>query len=254
MADRETERLADAAAAQTAVARAKASGRQLGLFARPEPGGPVIDGAETGPRKAGRPKGAKNKIQTALRDLLAAHGYRDPASALAHMAGLNSRQDPWLVALGLAEALLDAMAPPGETIERAEGQLEAAKALGDKAMVKRAFGNLMAAEAEERERRAQLPDLALQVSKIMRQAQADLMPYIFPKVTGDDPAQGAQMVVQIAAPGMVQGAPGQQVGPPAMPTPENQGNQGVSGSGPEGSDGQGSDKEPKSLNPQGKST
>lgn len=250
MADRETQRLAEDAARSSAVARARRSGRQLALFERPEPGGPVQDGDGDGRRGPGRPKGARNKIQTALRDLLASHGYRDPASALAHMAGLNGREDPWLVALGLAEALLDAMEPAGEGIERAEQLLEQARGLGDKAMIRRAMGNLLAAEAEERDRRAALPDLAMQVAKIMRQAQADLMPYVFPKVSPDDAAPGAQMVVQIAGPGTVQ-AGGQRVGPPAMPTPDNQGNQGVSGDDPEGSDGQGSDRMPNPLEPKG---
>ena len=169
-------------------------------------------------------------------------GYRDPASALAHMAGLNSREDPRVLAIGLAEAILDAAAPEdGDGIERAEQLLEQARGIGDKALVRKAMQNLLDAETAERSRRDELPGLVVQVLKIMASAQADLMPYVFSKMTPDDPDQGARMVVQIAAPGAVPGATQVRVGPPPMPTAENQGNQGLSESEPETSDGGWSD-------------
>lgn len=250
MPDRETEKLAHEAAT-TAVDRARASGGQLALFDRPEPGAPVID-QPTGKRKPGRPAGARNKVKTALRELLAARGYRDPASQLAHMAGLNSTEDPRLIALGLAEAILDAVSPAGEDIARAERLLAKAESEGTASVKRQAMTNLIAAETAERNRRDQLPSLTTSILKIMASAAGDLMPYVFSKVTPDDPQQGAQMVVQIAAPGGAS-VTAKRVGPPPMPTDENQGNQGVSTGHPEGSDGDGSDGMPNHLEPKGKS-
>lgn len=196
MSDNAAKALADQAA--TAVERARESGASLDLFGQPDPGAPVQDGSAKG--KTGRPPGAKNKASTALRDLLAARGYADPASRLAHMAGLNTRDDPRLVAVGFAEAILEA------------------------------------AGATKEQRRKRMPDLVVQLLREMRQAQDALMPYVFGKITPDLRAEAQNMVVQIMATnaGAQAGAPG--FGPPPMPEPETVENQQLSDPVPPGSD------------------
>lgn len=56
---------------------------------------------------AGRPKGAKNKASTQLRDWLAAQGLRMPEDVLTEIAGLRSRDDAITLAMSRAERILD---------------------------------------------------------------------------------------------------------------------------------------------------
>lgn len=56
---------------------------------------------------AGRPKGAKNKASTQLRDWLAAQGMRMPEDVLTEIAGLRSRDDAITLAMVRAERILD---------------------------------------------------------------------------------------------------------------------------------------------------
>ncbi|AQS46534.1 hypothetical protein BMG03_01005 [Thioclava nitratireducens] len=56
---------------------------------------------------AGRPKGAKNKASTQLRDWLAAQGLRMPEDVLTEIAGLRSRDDAITLAMVRTERILD---------------------------------------------------------------------------------------------------------------------------------------------------
>jgi hypothetical protein len=54
----------------------------------------------------GRPKGAKNKASTQLRDWLASQGMRMPEDVLTEIAGLRSRDDAITLAMARAERIL----------------------------------------------------------------------------------------------------------------------------------------------------
>lgn len=64
------------------------------------------DGEGDDAPKAGRPKGAKNKGSSQLRDYLAAQGCRMPEDVLAEVAGLNSRDDAVSLAMRQTERVL----------------------------------------------------------------------------------------------------------------------------------------------------
>ncbi|MEM1372054.1 MAG: hypothetical protein AAGG72_07490 [Pseudomonadota bacterium] len=191
MADNLAEEIAKQAMARSLAA--EIVGEQLGLFGQPEvPSEPEPEK----PRKAGRPKGSRNKAQTGLRELMVAQGYRDPASQLARIACLHTTDDPLLVNIGRAQAIL------------------------------------AAAGASPKQIMDDLPGLVIQLTKLTEQAGATLMPYTFAKVTPDVNDNRTQMVVQIAAPGSDQ-AGAQQVrtaiAPPPMPSKQTQQNQTLSG-------------------------
>lgn len=57
--------------------------------------------------QVGRPKGAKNKSTTQLRDWLAARGLRMPEDVLTEIAGLRSRDDAITLAMARAERIID---------------------------------------------------------------------------------------------------------------------------------------------------
>ena len=82
--------------------RARASGAQLSFL--PDEAVPADVAAKTG--AVGRPKGAKNKVSSQMRDFLLASGYDAPEHALAQMAGLASRDDAILTAMQATERLL----------------------------------------------------------------------------------------------------------------------------------------------------
>lgn len=72
--------------AERRLATAQAAGRQLGLFAAPaSPAEP-----EDLPAARGRPKGARNRRTSKLRQMLAARGYRMPEDVVGEMAGLGA--------------------------------------------------------------------------------------------------------------------------------------------------------------------
>lgn len=187
--------------AETAVARqiaARIVGDQLNLFGEPER---PVEPEQDGPRKAGRPKGSRNKAQSGLRELMIAQGFRDPASQLARVACLHTTDDPLIVNIGRAQAIL------------------------------------AAAGAGEKQIRDELPGLVISLMRLTEQAGATLMPYVFAKVTPDVTDARQQMVVQIAAPA---GTPAQvrtAVAPPPMPMQEVEQYQEVSGSDADQSDG-----------------
>jgi hypothetical protein len=172
-------------AAAAALDEAREVGRQLDLFAsRPAP----VEDAGEAPRGPGRPKGSRNRVKVGLAEMLAHQGYRAPAEVLAHLAGLHVREDPFLVAIGRAQALLTAAG--GE----AEGPM--------------------------------LVDTALRILREQRQAADALAPYVHPKVSPDG-APAAPMVVQIAAGLGVQVGASARVGPPPLPVGESERDQGV---------------------------
>lgn len=214
-----------AARAAESVDRARASTGQMALFDRPEPEAERVE--RTG--KPGRPRGSRNRVKTDLAKLLAAHGYRDPASQLAHMAGLNSVEDPRLQAIAFAEALLQlAEDGDGDDLDRAERMVEEARSKGEREV---ALRNLVGALEAGRRRRAELPGLVVAIQREMRQAADALMPYVFGKVTPDQVQQLAQMVVQIGGPGSAPGAAegaDRRAGPPPMPEGQSLQNQGLS--------------------------
>ena len=226
-----------AAAAAEAVDRARAMGAQLALFDPPKPpeGFDQDDAQDDAPRGPGRPKGARNKASSALRDVLIARGYRDPASVLAQMAGLGSTEHPDLVAIARARIITDA-GDAEALAEEAKAMMEAAPTEKER---KRAWALWADAVATQISLAHSLPGLVVQLLKEQRQAADSLMPYVFGKITPDAKVDVAQMVVQIAQPGSAPPPPGsarQRIGPPPMPQAKTSENQQLSDDGPEGSD------------------
>lgn len=82
--------------------RAREMGEQLSFLATPD-GGDLVPEEPRGP---GRPKGSKNRVDTKLREMLAARGWKMPEDQLAAMAGLTDRTDPLLLAIERTEFLL----------------------------------------------------------------------------------------------------------------------------------------------------
>lgn len=80
--DAEYQKLARDAAAR--IDRDQALARQLTLL----PDEVVEREVEAGPARPGRPKGAKNRTNSQLRDWLASRGYRMPEDVLAEMLGM----------------------------------------------------------------------------------------------------------------------------------------------------------------------
>lgn len=228
MADNAAQDLAAEAAAS--LDAAKRIGDQLALFDEPSA---VQDDDDAGDRGPGRPPGARNKLKTGLAQLMAAQGYRDPASQLARMAGLHSREDQNLVAIQTARAILEASRLKVSADDARELMLRA----GTEGERKRAFDLWCTVLGEDIRIAHALPGLVMQIRGQMEKAASALLPYTFAKVTPDVNDNRSQMVVQITAPA---GAPEQvraSVAPPPMPMEEAEQYQEVSGSDGERSDG-----------------
>jgi len=101
--DSQFQKLAREAAAR--IERQHQMGEQLSFL-------PDEDGAETVAQddeeggKVGRPKGARNKVSSQMRDYLAARGLRMPEDVLAEIAGLTSREDAITLAMQQTERVL----------------------------------------------------------------------------------------------------------------------------------------------------
>ena len=93
---------AQAAKAAERIERARARGDQLTFLPDEEP--TREEAREQG--APGRPKGAKNKVSSQMRDWLASKGYRMPEETLAEMAGLASSEPAMMQAMGEAEQVL----------------------------------------------------------------------------------------------------------------------------------------------------
>ena len=92
-----------AAEAAERLDQARAAGKQLSFLADPDDQGGQLVEQKRGP---GRPKGAKGKTETKLREMLAARGLRMPADVLAEIAGLTSRDDVMTATMADVERLL----------------------------------------------------------------------------------------------------------------------------------------------------
>lgn len=92
--------------AAESVDRQREMGQQLGLFREAA----VPAEADEASRAPGRPKGAKNKGTSQLRDWLAARGWSMPEDRLAELAALTTDLDVWSFAIARAEQLLAWMA------------------------------------------------------------------------------------------------------------------------------------------------
>lgn len=120
-------------------------------------------------RSAGRPKGAKNKTSSQMRDYLASRGMRLPEEVLTELAGLGSKDDMITLAMKQTERIL-AWAFDGAHI----GKKGAPKATS-----------------------AMRLDVFRQQYTIIMRANEALMPYMAPKATPD---AGPQTVVQVTVP------------------------------------------------------
>ncbi|KAB6717724.1 hypothetical protein [Roseobacter sp. TSBP12] len=146
-----------ARAAAKRLDKVRAEGEQLSLL--PDEGG--LTPAQAGSVSAGRPKGAKNKGSTQMREWLASKGYRMPEDVLAQMAGLAKSQDAMLTAMESAERAL-AWAYDGATAPT--------KGVGSKPIVPTASARL---------------NTFLQFYAIQLRAADALLPYGAPKATPD---------------------------------------------------------------------
>ncbi|MBU2867024.1 hypothetical protein [Pacificibacter marinus] len=88
--------------AATRLEKVRAAGEQLALL--PDEAGNTP--AQAGNAAKGRPKGAKNKGSTQMRDWLASKGYAMPEDMLAQMAGLAKSQDAMVTAMENTERVL----------------------------------------------------------------------------------------------------------------------------------------------------
>ena len=157
-----------AAEAAERIDRQREQGQQLALLPD-EIDDPVEDGGEA--RGVGRPKGAKNKVSSQMRDYLAARGCRLPEDVLIEVAGLNTRNDLVTLAMVQTERVL-AWAFDGAHIGR--------KAAPRPTVTMR------------------LDVFRQQYTMILRAAEA-LMPYMAPKATPDvNVNQSVTMVVPSA--------------------------------------------------------
>ena len=202
----------EAQSAVDAIKRARASAGDVNLFG--EPVAPDAD-APSSPRR-GRPPGARNKTARGLREMLAAQGYRSPAEVLARVAGLHSREDVMLLAIGRARALLEASRAT-VSVEDARAALEAAQT--DKQ--RQAATDVLLAALNEGMRIADaLPDLAAKIMKEQASAAGQLMPYVEKRLTPEVHDNRTQTVVNIAS-APVAADTGRRVAPPPMPELEN---------------------------------
>lgn len=214
----------EAAEAAARLERARDAGQQLSLIAptEPEAAPPAAQGA---PRKPGRPKGARNRAKTELRQLLAARGARMPEDVLAELAGLTRRGDPLALAMERAERLLAWAQDGARPTLGADGTKDTKPTTGQRL------------------------DLVVTILREMRAAGDALLPYGLAKVTPDQGGGAPVTFINLPAP-VAQGAPGDGArviegeartvaasvyAPPPMPS-QPQRNQEVSSDEDEGSD------------------
>lgn len=81
---------------------ARDAGQQLTLLPDEGRAGDQVDQE----RGVGRPKGAKGKVSSQMRDWLAGEGYRMPEDMLAQMAGLGGERDAVVAAMAATERVL----------------------------------------------------------------------------------------------------------------------------------------------------
>lgn len=159
-----------ARAAAERLKKVQAAGKQLTFL--PDEDGSAVDVAEG--RAPGRPKGARGKVSTQMRDWLAAQGYRMPEDVLAQMAGLGDGSDPVLTVMAKAEMVLS-WAYDAQTRPKKGGGTEPVTASGSQRL--NAF---------------------MQLYTIQMRAADALLPYGAPKASPD---VVQQQVVQITVPG-----------------------------------------------------
>lgn len=146
---------------------ARDAGQQLTFLPDEQPEGEI----EGEGKAVGRPKGAKNKVSTQMRDYLAARGCRLPEDVLIEIAGLNTREDVVTLAMVQTERVL-------------------IWAHGGKAHAKDHAPGTMA---------QRLAIFQQQYTMILRAAEA-LMPYMAPKATPDVNVDARTTVFVAAAP------------------------------------------------------
>lgn len=154
-------------------------GEQLALLPdeMPEPSDTGDEG-----KSVGRPKGAKNKVSSQLRDYLVARGCRLPEDVLIEVAGLNTRHD--LVSLAMRQT------------ERVLSWAFNDAHIGEKSATKATPG-------------MRLEVFRQQYTMILRAAEA-LLPYMAPKATPDiNVSQNTTFIVP-AQPAAPAPDPGQQ--------------------------------------------
>lgn len=147
------------------VEAARQAGAQLTFLPDEQPDG---DGEGKG---VGRPKGARNKVNTQMREYLAARGCRLPEDVISEIAGLNSRDDAVTLAMAQTERVL---IWAGDGRDRVEG---------------RAPGTMA----------QRLDVFRQQYTMILRAAEA-LMPYMAPKASPDVSVDARQIVMVASAP------------------------------------------------------
>ena len=207
----------EAAEMAARIDRQRQAGEQLALL----PDEVADEGDEA--RGVGRPKGAKNKGTSQMRDYLAARGLRMPEDVLTEIAGLTTQDDVISLAMRQTERVLS-WAFDGAHI-------------GEKAAPKATSA-------------MRLDVFRQQYTMILRATEA-LMPYMAPKATPDQVVnQNVQVVVSSGPTGAADpAATARDVTPkaprrtgrmmPADAAHERQQNQQVSGSTGDGSDGTG---------------
>jgi hypothetical protein len=89
------------------IERQRDLGQQLTLLPDERPEGVPAEAEQVDtPQQVGRPKGAKNKGSSQLRDWLAARGMRMPEDVIAEVAGLRTRDDAITLAMRRTEQIL----------------------------------------------------------------------------------------------------------------------------------------------------
>lgn len=185
--------------------QARQVGEQLSFLADPDGAGGQAVPAE---RKAGRPKGAKNKVESKMRAMLAAKGMRMPEDVLAEIAGLSSREDVALQAMADTEMLLSWAAAGAEKLGK-KGEKRAWEASGGQRM-----------------------SVFFEFYKLRIKALEALLPYGLGKVTADVNVNNNTNVTTIVMPGggagagatVIEGRAGGRMAPPPLPNnvPQNQ--------------------------------
>ncbi|QPM89144.1 hypothetical protein [Pseudooceanicola algae] len=168
------------------IDRQRDRGMQLALL--PDEVGEPVAGEDQA-RQAGRPKGAKNKVSSQMREWLAARGMRMPEDVLVEIAGLNCRDDVITLAMAQTERILS-WAFDGAHI-------------GDKAAPKATSA-------------MRLDVFRQQYTMILRAAEA-ILPFTAPKVTPDVNVQQNTTFILPSAPSApaVPGADARDVTPPS---------------------------------------
>jgi hypothetical protein len=176
---------------------ARQVGEQLSFLADPDGEGGEAVPAE---RKAGRPKGSKNKVESQMRAMLAAKGMRMPEDVMAEIAGLSSREDVKLQAMADTEMLLSWAAAGAAKLGK-KGSKTDWKASGGQRM-----------------------SVFFEFYKLRIKALEALLPYGLGKVTPDVSVSNTQ-VTQIVMPGggegasatLIEGRDSGRMAPPPLP-------------------------------------